>query len=75
MITQVNNMTKKDIFFLRILEISWIVISFSSLLTAIHSSIYNGFVQDTILFFIISIMAFAMFLYRRNKRKQKTPHI
>lgn len=63
-------MNKKDLFFLRILEISWIVISISSLLTAIHSSIYNGFVTDTILFFLISLMAFAMFLYRRNKRKR-----
>ncbi|HOS85350.1 MAG TPA: hypothetical protein PK029_02525 [Bacteroidales bacterium] len=63
-------MANKDVFFLRILEISWIIISISSLLTAIHSLIYNGLVQETIMFFAISLMAFAMFLYRRNKRKQ-----
>lgn len=63
-------MAKRDVFFLKILEISWIVISVSSLLTAIHSFIYNGIVQDTIMFLAISLMAFAMFLYRRNKRKQ-----
>jgi len=55
-----------------IVEYTWLVIAVVSIATSTHSAFRNGLIhKDTISFFFISIIAFLMFLFRRNYRKNK----
>jgi len=63
-------MTNKDLIFAKILEYSWLTISISSAFTCIHTFHYYGATKDFILFGVISLLALAMFYYRRLRRKK-----
>ena len=52
----------------RTLEIIWVITSILCLSTAIHQTYYEGFSKSYI-FFIFSIVAFVMFLLRKQIRK------
>jgi len=65
-------MTKRDILFLRILEISWFIIAASSLFTSIDSYLHYGFNRDFAMFGILTIIAGGMFYLRLKKRKKLT---
>jgi hypothetical protein len=64
-------MTKKDLFFLKLLEICWLIISASSLFTSVYDWKYNGFSRNCIMYFVVSMLSLGMFLFRRHTRKQK----
>lgn len=62
-------MNKKDLIFLRILEICWIVIAISSLITCIDTYQHYGFNKDAIMFGVFTLVSVAMYIYRLKKRK------
>ena len=53
----------------RILEIIWLIVALLGLGAAIHKNIHNGF-RESLLFFLITLIAAAMFLMRRKLRKR-----
>jgi hypothetical protein len=53
----------------RILEIFWMLTAILSLGAAIHRSLFTGF-RESLLFFLITIIATAMFMLRRSMRKK-----
>jgi hypothetical protein len=54
-----------------IVEYLWLVIAIVSFATSIHSAYKFGITgKDTITFFVMSIIAVMMFLFRRSQRKR-----
>lgn len=52
-----------------IMEYAWLTIAATSLATAIINTYYVGFDQESIKFGVLFILTFAMYLYRRHRRK------
>ena len=52
----------------RSLEIVWLITSILCLITGVHQTIYEGFSKSYI-FLIFSLVAFLMFILRRQLRK------
>lgn len=52
----------------KILEIIWLITSFLCIVAGIHQTIYEGFSKSYI-FFLFSIVAFLIFLFRQKTRK------
>ena len=52
-----------------IMEYAWLTIAATSLVTAIVNIYYAGFDEERIKFGILFIITFAMYLYRRHRRK------
>jgi len=50
-----------------ILEIFWLIITILTLVTGIHSSFKHGF-KNSYIFFIMTILAFLLYLARRTLR-------
>jgi len=53
----------------RLLETFWLVAAFLSLGAAIHKSIFTG-IRESSLFYLITIIAAAMYMMRRSLRKK-----
>lgn len=51
------------------MEYAWLTIAATSLVTAIVNIYYAGFDEESIKFGILFILTFAMYLYRRHRRK------
>ncbi len=51
-------------------EILWLVVSAMSLSSAVHKTIYVS-LKDSWYFYLFTIIAFAMYLIRRNLRKKE----
>lgn len=52
----------------RIMEYAWLVIALSSLCTAIVDFYYHSWNAETAKFFILAVVAFGMYIFRRKKR-------
>jgi hypothetical protein len=52
-----------------IMEYAWLTIAVTSLVTAIVNIYYAGFDKESIKFGVLFILTFAMYLYRRHRRK------
>ncbi len=51
------------------MEYAWLTISLASLYTAINNYIYHGFDSESIKFTVLFALSFAMYLFRRYRRK------
>jgi len=54
---------------LRILELVWLTVAILSVITGIHSTANAGF-SSGMLFFLIALVSFAMYFFRRNMRRK-----
>jgi len=54
----------------RIFEVLWIIVAILCLSAAIHQTIYEG-ISKSYVFFIFSLIAFAMYFVRKQIRKSK----
>lgn len=54
--------------YFRIMEYAWLVIALSSLSTAIVDFYYHSWNAETAKFFILAVVAFGMYIFRRKKR-------
>jgi hypothetical protein len=52
----------------KIFEITWMVVSLLALFAGIHKTYFQGF-DKSYGFFIIFLLSFIIYLFRRNKRK------
>jgi len=52
----------------KIVEIIWLITSLLCLFTAVHQTIYEG-IAKSYLFFIFSLIAFAMYFLRKQLRE------
>lgn len=52
------------------MEFAWLTIALASLYTAINNYIYHGFDNESIKFSILFLLSFAMYLFRRYRRKK-----
>ncbi len=52
-----------------IMEYAWLTIAVTSLVTCIVNTYYIGFNEESIKFGVLFILTFAMYLYRRHRRK------
>ncbi|MGF1586303.1 MAG: hypothetical protein ACFCUM_13340 [Bacteroidales bacterium] len=57
---------------IHLLELVWISLAILSFLAGIYNWYQTGF-NDSMMFFVITILSFMMFLYRRNLRKSQKP--
>ena len=55
----------------KILETVWFVVAIVSVLAGIHKTYTDGSFRESYLFFIISLIAFLMFFFRRSMRKSE----
>ncbi|MDX9695617.1 MAG: hypothetical protein RBT49_07475 [Bacteroidales bacterium] len=57
--------------YFRALEILWLISSLLCIVTGIHQTI-NESLNKSFVFFILAILSFLMFLFRRNLRLKKS---
>jgi len=55
----------------KILETIWFIVAIVSVVTGIHKTYIDGSFRESYLFFIISLIAFLMFFFRRSMRKSE----
>lgn len=51
------------------MEYAWLTISLASLYTAINNYVYHGFDSESVKFSVLFALSFAMYLFRRYRRK------
>lgn len=54
---------------LRLLELAWLIIAILSVIAGLHRTSNTGFVSG-IMFFIMALISFAMYFFRRNLRRK-----
>jgi hypothetical protein len=59
---------KKSINRNRILETVWLIVAILSIVAGIHKTYTDGGFRESYLFFIISLISFLMFFFRRRMR-------
>lgn len=62
---------KKSINKNRILETVWLIVAILSVIAGIHKTYVDGGFRESYLFFSISVIAFLMFFFRKNLRKNE----
>jgi hypothetical protein len=55
----------------KILETVWFIVALLSVVAGIHKTYTDGGFRESYLFFIISLIAFLMFFFRRSMRKSE----
>lgn len=54
---------------LRLLELAWLIIAILSVIAGLHRTSATGFFSG-IMFFIMALISFAMYFFRRNSRRK-----
>ncbi len=57
------------------MEYAWLTISLASLATAIIDFKYHGWNEETLKFIVLFALSFAMYLFRRYRRKKISKEI
>lgn len=55
---------------LRILEILWLIVAIFCLLAGIHNITVSGFNTSGVIIFLMALVSFGMYLFRRNMRQK-----